>query len=185
MKRTKLAARYAKALFDYTIETNKLEDVFPDVNLIDKTFDDNSELRLIINSPVVRTDKKIAIIKELFQNQVCEISLSYFILILKKGREIQIDTICNEFVKLYKLHKNIVTLDITSAEVLSEDSIDKIVNKVKSYINANIEVNQHINPTLIGGYRLAFNDYYFDASVKGHLDKLRKELIDKSYQINF
>ncbi len=161
MKRTKLASRYAKAFFDFAQEQGKVENVFTDVAFVDKTFDDNRELRFTIHSPVVRVDKKLAIINALFEGKVDEITLRYLQLILKKGRELHIDTICSEFVKLYKKYNNI------------------------AYINANIEVKKDVKPDLIGGYRLYFDDYYIDASVKGSLDKLRKELIDKSYQVNF
>ncbi len=185
MKRTKLASRYATALFDFAEEVNKIEEVYSDVSFIDHTFDNNKELRIAVNSPIIRADKKEAIINALFKDAVNDITMNYLHLIIRKGRELQLDTICSEFVKLYKQHKNIVTLEITSAEELSKESTDAIVNKVKSFINANIEVVNTINPALIGGYRLHFNDYYIDSTVKGCLDKLKKELVDKSYQVNF
>ena len=185
MKRTKLASRYATALFEFAEEMNKIEEVYSDVSTIDQTFDDNKELRNVINSPIIHADKKIAVIDSLFQHQINEITLKYLHLIIRKSRELQLDAICNEFVKLYKKNKNIVTLVITSAKELSQDSINAIVNKVKSFIDANIEIETRINPALIGGYRLHFNDYYVDATVKGCLDKLKKELVDKSYQVNF
>ena len=185
MKRTKLASRYAKAFFDFAQEQGKVENVFTDVAFVDKTFDDNRELRFTIHSPVVRVDKKLAIINALFEGKVDEITLRYLQLILKKGRELHIDTICSEFVKLYKKYNNIVTLYITSADELTKECEEEIVAKIKSYINANIDVKKDVKPDLIGGYRLYFDDYYIDASVKGSLDKLRKELIDKSYQVNF
>ena len=94
-------------------------------------------------------------------------------------------TVRSRFVKLYKKYNNIVTLYITSADELTKECEEEIVAKIKSYINANIEVKKDVKPDLIGGYRLYFDDYYIDASVKGSLDKLRKELIDKSYQVNF
>ncbi len=178
MKRTKLASRYATALFEFAEEMNKIEEVYSDVSTIDQTFDDNKELRNVINSPIIHADKKIAVIDSLFQHQINEITLKYLHLIIRKSRELQLDAICNEFVKLYKKNKNIVTLVITSAKDLSQD-------KVKSFIDANIEIETRINPALIGCYRLHFKDYYVDATVKGCLDKLKKELVDKSYQVNF
>ena len=185
MRGTKLAARYAKALFDFALELNKVDEIFQDVNLIDKTFKENNELCHIINMPIVKTDKKIAIINQIFQSQISDITSNYLKLILKKGRETQIDVICSEFVKLYKKNKNIITLKITSVDTLPQTTIDTLVEKVKEFTQANIQVELAINPSIIGGYKLHFNDYFIDSSIKGSLDKLRKGLIDKSYQVNF
>ncbi len=185
MKGTKLAARYAKALFDFAIELNKVDEIFQDINFIDKIFKENTELRHVINMPVIRVDKKIAIIEQIFKPHINEMTNKYLILIIKKGRETQVDVICSEFVKLYKKNKNIITLQITSADTLPQTTIDTLVEKVKEFTQANIQVELAINPSIIGGYKLHFNDYFIDSSIKGSLDKLRKELIDKSYQINF
>ena len=154
MKRTKLASRYATALFEFAEEMNKIEEVYSDVSIVNRTFNDNKELRNVINSPIIHADKKIAVIDNLFQHQINDITLKYLHLIISKSRELQLDAICSEFVKLYKKHKNIVTLVITSAKELSQESIDTIVNKVKSFIDANIETEILVNPALIGGYRL-------------------------------
>ena len=58
MKRTKLAARYAKALFEFAKERNEVEEISKDMLLIDDTFDSNPELRFTFNSPIVHSDKK-------------------------------------------------------------------------------------------------------------------------------
>ncbi len=185
MRRTKLASRYAKAFFEFAHESNQIEKISEDISLINSTFSNNTNLRSIINSPIVRIDKKINIIKEVFKQHITDITLRYLILILRKGRELQLDIICDEYVKLYKLFKNIITLDIYSASELNDTIIDTIKNKVKDYTHANIEVIKHIKPSLIGGVFFKFNDYCFDASIKKQLDKMKKELMDTSYQPNF
>ena len=117
MKRTKLAARYAKALFEFAKERNEVEEISKDILLIDDTFDNNPELRFTFNSPIVHSDKKAAILRDLFESRVSEPSFRYLMLILRKGRELQLDTICSEYVKIYLLDDFI---DI----VVDDDMID-------------------------------------------------------------
>jgi F-type H+-transporting ATPase subunit delta len=185
MRKSKLARRYAKAFFEFSQEQDKVEDIIKDIRLIDEVFSENKEFKVIICSPIIRMDKKIAIMNEIFASRVNKITLQYLNLVFKKGREFQLDLICLEYDKLYKLYKNIVTLYIQSAETLGKDIVEIIRQKVKTYLGMEVDIIEEINPKLIGGLRLKFNDYLLDASVQGYMDKLRKELVDKSYEINF
>jgi F-type H+-transporting ATPase subunit delta len=186
MRRPKIARRYAKAFFEFSQELDKVEEISTDVRFICETFEENKELRYTITSPIVHIDKKNAVLIALFENRVEPVTLQYLQLVLKKRREIHLDLMCNEFEKLYKEHKNIVTLFINSVEPLGKDLLEVITRKVKSYIAATeLEVIERINPQLVGGISLQFNDYFVDASVKGSIAKLRKELVDKSYQVSF
>jgi F0F1-type ATP synthase delta subunit len=70
-------------------------------------------------------------------------------------------------------------------ETLQKEVVESIRQKIKNYLEKEIDTVELINPNLIGGVRLQFNDYLLDASVQGYISKLRKELVDKSYEINF
>ena len=185
MRRSRLACRYAKAFFEFSQEMDKVEEVYKDIHLINYVFTSNKELRVTICSPIIRFDKKIAIMDSIFKPHVQSIALQYLTLVLKKGRECDIDLMCHEYEKLYKKSKNIVTLYIQSVEELKMEVVDTIREKIKSYTGKEIDTIEQINPDLIGGIRLQFNDYLIDASIQGYINKLRKELVDKSYEVNF
>jgi len=185
MRRPKLARRYAKAFFEFSQEQNKVEDIIKDIRLIEDVLSENKEFRTIICSPIVRVDKKIDILNEIFRPRINVISLQYLTLILKKRRECELNLICDEYDKLYKKFKRIVTLYIRSVSALEKDIIETIRQRLKTHLNMEIEIVEQIDPRLIGGIRLQFNDYLLDASVQGYLGKLRKELVDRSYEVNF
>ena len=185
MRRAKLANRYAKAFFEFSQQEDKVEDIIKDIYLINTVLSEHKEFKTIICSPIIRADKKIAILDEIFKSQVDKITLQYLTLILRKGRECELDLICGEYEKLYKKFKRIVTLYIQSAEVLSKDIVETIRQKLKTFLEMEIDVVEQIKTDLIGGVRLQFNDYLLDASVQGYIDKLRKELVDRSYEVDF
>jgi len=185
MRRPKVARRYAKAFFEFSQEQDKLEDIIKDIRLIEGVFSENKEFRTIICSPIIRAEKKINILNEIFKTRIDTISLQYLTLVLRKGRECELDLICDEYDKLYKKFKRIVTLTIQSAETLGKDIVESIRQKIKSYLEMEIEIIEQINPKLIGGIRLQFDGYLLDASVQGYMDKLRTKLVDKSYEVSF
>ena len=66
MKSTKSAIRYAKALLELSIENSNLEDVSSDMKRIVESSKETNDFKVFLNSPVIKTDKKIEIMKVLF-----------------------------------------------------------------------------------------------------------------------
>ena len=76
-------------------------------------------------------------------------------------------------------------MDVFSAQTLEADVLEKLKAKVAGETHANIEVVEHVKPELIGGIVIRYNDYMVDASIQHSINQLKKELTDKTYQINF
>ena len=66
MKSTKSAIRYAKALLELSIENSNLKEVSYDMKRIVESSNETKDFRVFLNSPVIKSDKKIEILKVLF-----------------------------------------------------------------------------------------------------------------------
>ena len=84
MKDSLAARRYAKSLIGLSQEKNILEKVYSDMVLINGTIAANHDLHLLLNSPVVNTDKKQLILSELFGKKVSELTNVFLQLISSK-----------------------------------------------------------------------------------------------------
>ena len=66
MKSTKSAIRYAKALLELSIENSNLNEVSSDMKRIVESSNETKDFKVFLNSPVIKSDKKIEILKVLF-----------------------------------------------------------------------------------------------------------------------
>lgn len=175
MKGTKAASRYAKALLDLAIEGNQVDAVLNDMNYLSVVSNDSREFQLLVQSPIINSDKKIAIFNELF-GQFQQISRMFIELVTKKGRESILSTIASSFQDQVNKYKGITPLTIISAVPLSETAKNKIVEKVKGTVSGTLEVTEKIDPALIGGFIVRMDDKQIDASVASQLDNLKQRL---------
>ena len=53
-----VAQRYAKSLLDLATELDISERVYNDLILIDKILSENNDLRIVLQSPIIRQEKK-------------------------------------------------------------------------------------------------------------------------------
>ena len=171
-----VAARYAKSLIELAKEKNVLEVVFEDMKLFKDTSDNNRGLMLALKSPVVRHEKKLAILKALFKDRVNPVSYSIFTIITKKNRESILDAIAEAFIVSYNLYQGIQKATVTTTTPLTEELRKQFISIVSGTTGKTVELEEKIDPNLIGGYVLRVDDRQLDASLRSRLNELKLEL---------
>jgi len=76
MRQSKVAKRYAKALFDLALETKKLEEVKNDLMVIRAAH--HAQLSMLLASPVVSGDKKNQLFDAVFSKHIQPLTQSFF-----------------------------------------------------------------------------------------------------------
>lgn len=185
MKNPKLSSRYAKALFDFAGEKNQTEEVHGDLKLFADVLKENRELQVLLRNPVVEPRQKHQIFESIFNGRIHEITYQFLDLLLRKRREPALDTICEEFFKLYNAAHNIKTVKIATAHPLSDALRDKIVALLAEQTHATIELQQLVDPEIIGGFIIQMDDRYYDSSILSKFNRLRQEFSQNQFQVQF
>lgn len=182
---SKITKRYAKSLIELSIERGQLTDSYNDLVLVNKVCSENSDFILMLKSPIIATDKKLAIIKSIFSNQLSQLTLLFIEIITKKKRESLLSSIAKNFVELYKTHNKIISTSVITSVPLDNSLREKITVLVKKNTEYEVELNEKINSDIIGGSIIKIGDYQLDNSVKTQLQNLKnsynKNLYIKDY----
>lgn len=184
MQNPRLASRYAKSILDLAVEKNSLEAVLKDMQTLHAICAASSEFRLMLESPVIKGDKKLSILLEVLKSQELNVLTKGFItLLVSKGREYFLPEIASAFVAQYNELKNIRTVKLTTATPVNDAIKNNILAKVAGYMPADtLNLETSIDESLIGGFVLEMGDKLFDASVKKKLNDVRSKIIDHSYE---
>lgn len=173
-----VASRYAKSLIELAEEKNVVEAVYQDMLLFNNIASANRGLMLALRSPVVRHEKKLAILKAIFKDKVNPVSYSIFEIITRKNRESILDAIAAEFITQYNTYKGIQKALITTSIPLNATLRDKFNKIVADATGRTVELEEKVDEKLIGGYILRVGDRQIDASLKSRLNELKLELLD-------
>ncbi|MBZ0242689.1 MAG: ATP synthase F1 subunit delta [Bacteroidales bacterium] len=175
MKNILLARRFAKALFDLVIEEGVVDQVNDDMKLIADVLTENRPLRRMLLSPVIPPARKKIVVKKIFEGKIDKRSLAFMDIIIRKGREEQIHDITRQFYENYLDYKNIAIVEITTAAEIDKELRFKMVKLMENKTSKTIQMEEKINPDIIGGFKLRLNDYQYDASIKQIFINLHKE----------
>ncbi|MBL1232071.1 MAG: ATP synthase F1 subunit delta [Flavobacteriales bacterium] len=183
---SKVASRYAKSLIDLGKEQNALETLIKDMILIKDVCNENPDFITLLKSPVIRGDKKQAIIKEVFYNSFSsEVTKAFVEIILRKKREAILYAIAVSFISLYKEHHNIKIVKVTTAVPLSVEQKQSIIAQINKTEKATIELEEVVNKDIIGGLILRIEDKQLDESIRRKLLNLEMEFDDNPYVKEF
>jgi len=184
MSNQRVAYAYAKSLMDLAVERGELEAVYQDFLHLATLSKSNRDLELTMRSPVISSEKKLGILKALFEKSgATEATLSFFEIISRKGREQVLPDIAREFQALYQLHHSIQVAEVTTTFPLDETlraEFIKIVLEISG--KKEVELTEKINPELIGGFVLKVNDRQLDESLSSKLRELRNEFSQNHYE---
>lgn len=182
MSARKVAARYAKALMDLAIEQDKLERIFQDVVSFNEV-NENRDFALMMKSPLITASKKEQVFKVLFEGKYDPMTMAFLKILLNKGRERYLPEVADAFLEMYQKHQHVSSVILTTATELSAETVENIRQQLlkAAVTDEKVEIHTEIDPELLGGFVIEFDNKRYDASVKSKLDALKKEFVGNQY----
>ncbi|MBC5993885.1 ATP synthase F1 subunit delta [Pontibacter cellulosilyticus] len=181
MSEFRVASRYAKSLIELANEKGLVEQVHADMQLFTEVISQNRDFQLLLRNPIVKPEKKLAVLNAVFKGKVQELTLAFFNLIARKQRESLLEFVATSFEEQYNELKGIVKAQVTSALPLTASLREQLGIKLAAEYGQQIQLEEIIDPSLIGGFVLKVGDKQIDSSVKNSLRKLRNEFKDNPY----
>lgn len=181
MSDIRIAGRYAKSLIELAQEKGILEEVHDDLKSFDEVVKENRNLLMALKNPILKPEKKKAILHALFQD-VNQLTIAFFDIITRKNRADVLPAIASEFHKQYNIIKGIQVAQVSTAAPLDAALRDRIISLVKDISGKQIiQLNEKVNDQLIGGFVLTVGDKQIDDSIKTKLSHLRRDLTQNQY----
>lgn len=172
---TRAAIRYAKAVLDQANHAKISEVVFGDMKSIQETLAGSKELRVVLQSPVVKAeDKKQALLQIFEKNSDVTKGL---IQILSSNKRINLlGSVALAYVDLYNNSKGVKVATVTTAVAITPEIQATVLSKVKQMTGSeNVTIHNTIDERIIGGFILRVGDLQYNASIANQLGNLKRE----------
>lgn len=169
--------RYASALLSAAEEGNFLNQIVDELHVIKEVLEHSCDLVYALRSPLVKGDRKIHILEEIFKDSVGEKMFLFLRLVAHKKRAGLLPEIIDEFQILLDEKRGVINVDITSATALSDEQTAELVTKLAAFTGKEIRPRMAINEQFIGGVAVKIGDTIYDGSISHQLQMLRKSLV--------
>ena len=167
---------YAQALFEAAKEQGRLQQVHSDLADFAQAVADVPELRAVLRNPQIEPRAKARVLQELLGGAE-ELVRNFLMLTAEKGRIADVAEIAREFERLVARDERRLDVELTTAYELSDDDARQILSQIEEASERKVEATRAVDPELIGGLVLQVGSLRVDASVRGRLERLRRELV--------
>jgi len=174
MADSRVVSRYVKSLLELSVERGALEAVHKDMLLFGKVCKENRQFSLMLKSPIIRHEKKKDILQKLLTGKMHPLMLAIVDIVTRKNREPLLEAIAAEFHNAYNEHKGIGKASVITTLPMDKElraEIEAVVIKLSN--KKQVEIEEMVDPGMIGGFVLNVGDRQIDASLRTKLKNLQ------------
>jgi F-type H+-transporting ATPase subunit delta len=166
---------YARALFEAAKEKGRLGQVREELGDFVAAVEQVPELDALLRNPQLDPRAKAQALEDVLGG-ADELVRNFLLLAVEKHRGGQLREIHREFERLMAEEERRLTVELTTAYELSDDDARQIVGQIEHASGRPVDATRNVDPQLIGGIVLQAGSLRVDASVRGRLERLRREL---------
>ena len=170
-----IAEVYSRSLFEVAKEHDKLDTIHEQLGQFADELSESRELQTFFFSPYFSSQEKKDGIGKIVEGGD-EHFMRFLELLAERHRMPALMRIRKEFDDLWAEENKLLPVTITSAVELEEDTIDELGQRIEEQTGQRIDLSTHIDPDVIGGLRMRVGNMVYDATIRGRLERLRKEV---------
>jgi F-type H+-transporting ATPase subunit delta len=175
-RRTPAANRYANAVFDVAREDGSFDLWLRELSEIERLLADPTAAQVLLN-PVIPAGRKTAILAAALPT--LSLPVGRFVgLLIDRGRLANLPQINERLRRQIDDERGVQGARVTTAVPLDPGERELIAARLSARFGKRIHLEEHVDPSVIGGVVAQVGDQIIDGSVRGRLERLRRTLAE-------
>lgn len=174
---SKIAAPYARALFDFSVEKNIMHQITADFQNLEIFLNENAELTEYLNNPIVNQNAKREILTKTLDSEVNTETFKFLMVLVSRDRINLLKQVIENYLELVYETASIKMIEVSTASAFTNLQKNTLIQKLKELTNAReIRLLITVDPSLIGGFLIKTESKVIDFTIKNQLQQLAKHL---------
>jgi F-type H+-transporting ATPase subunit delta len=172
-----LAGRYAIALFELANERKQLDAVGESLAALKQALADSDDFRALTTSPLIGREQAMrAVAASAGAMKLDPITVNFLGVLARNRRLAQLGNVIRAFNLLAARHRGEINAEVTSAHKLDEGQVDAIRKNLRTRYGADIAVDLHVDPAILGGLVVKIGSRMIDGSIRTKLNTLAQAM---------
>ena len=176
-----ISKRYAKALYAFSAEQGGADEIYRNMLQLIYTLEKVKELPFILRDPAITPQQRVELICN--AAEASPLFKEFAHLVVKEEREELLLFIAHCYMTLYRKEKGVLSVSFTTATPIDEVFAAKVERLIAQSSGARVELNNVVDPSIVDGFVYEANSVRLDASVKGQLQEIRRNLVEQNRKL--
>jgi len=170
-----IAEVYARSLFEVAKEHDVLDRIHDELDEFADELSENRDLQVFFFSPYFSSEEKKEAIPKIVED-ADERFVRFLELLVERHRMPVLLRIRKVFDDMWADEKRLLPVTITSAVELDDKLVKQIAERIEEQTGRRIEPTPVVDPDVLGGLAVQVGNLVMDATVRGRLEKLRRQV---------
>jgi F-type H+-transporting ATPase subunit delta len=136
----------------------------------------NADVREAMSDPRLGDAERAQAFAGLLQGEVPQSARNFIDLLVENDRLLLLPEIAEQFMALKNRHEGTAQANITSAFEMTPEQVKDLLSALELKFGLKLKPHVTVDPSLIGGVRVAVGDQVLDTSVQAQLARMRDTL---------
>jgi F-type H+-transporting ATPase subunit delta len=168
------ARRYAEAAFEIAERDDSMAAWLAALAVAEERLTGADAMRLLSN-PAVPVASRTEALSRIVGDAISGAQFNLLALMVRRGRFELLPGVIREFRRLFRLREGIVVATVTSTAALDAAEVGALKSRLAAMTGKRVELQQEVDPDLLGGIQVRVGDRLIDGSVRGRLERLSNE----------
>jgi len=175
---TRIAQRYALAIFELAQEAGKTEEIGRDLDGVRAFLASDETVRNALLSPVVTRAAKAEVLQAVLEAASLEPLVANFLRVLLEARKLgALDDVVAVYDNMVDEVKGRVRGAALAAMPLDDADVDALAQALSRALEKEVILEAHTDPSILGGVVAQVGNLVFDGSVRTQLQRMKETLI--------
>lgn len=175
--------RYGHALYQLAKSEDKVDLILEELRDVSNILNTNEEIKEFLRHPGIGDLEKKKVLKNIFKGKVDPDIDKLISILIDHDRLEQIRTVYYDYKYLVYKGKGIKIAYVTTAVEMTEEEIEMLKSRLCKKYCKGMEIQNIVDPEILGGVYLRVGDKVIDGTVRGKLQDMRKKLLSKGGEI--
>ncbi len=173
---TDLGTEYGGALFELAAEEGRDGEIHLQLKQAVELFRQQPDYLKLLCTPSVPKRERCGLLEQALGGRMDRYLVNFLQLLCGRGALRQLPGCLSEYTRRYNQAHGILPARAVSAVALSPQQEQQLKTRLESLTGKQVELTVSVDRSLVGGLRLEMDGVSLDGTVKGRLDRLRREL---------
>ena len=173
---SQIASTYAEALYSLAKEENLTESVLQQLTVLRESFAAEPDFLRLMNAANLSKEERCGILDDSFRGKVEPYVLNFMKILTEKGYIRQFSDCCKVYRNIYNADHGILCVKAVSAVALTAAQKEKLAAKLQTITGKTIQLENRLDPKVLGGIRLDYDGIQVDGTVQSRLDAVANML---------
>ena len=166
---TSVGTVYAQALYSLAKDEGCSEAILKELAVLKESFDTEQDFLRLLAAPNLSKEERCAIVDSSFRDKVHPYLLNFMKILTEKGYMRHFADCCKAYRLSFNQDHGILEVTAVTALALSKDQADRLSQKLAKVTGKIIDLQNRVDPAVLGGVRLDYDGKRVDDTVSNRL----------------